>query len=111
MVLICPHLLITNRLQLVIGPQLEPDKDSQSLFEKSSLDGMTQSVLQQLCTVIKDKSKQLFKDFLENGNLFNPSETLTNKSESCPPNNISVERVCGELDTKIKQAPNCNISS
>ena len=58
-----PNLLITNRL-LVIGPQLEPDKVSQSLFEKSSLDDMTQSVLQQLCTVIKDKSKQLFKDFL-----------------------------------------------
>ena len=33
-----PNLLITNRLQLVIGPQLEPDKVSQSLFEKSSLD-------------------------------------------------------------------------
>jgi hypothetical protein len=32
------HLLKTNRLQLVIGPQLEPDKVSQSLFEKSSLD-------------------------------------------------------------------------
>jgi hypothetical protein len=58
-----PNLLITNRL-LVIDPQLEPDKVSQSLFEKSSLDDMTQSVLQQLCTVIKDKSKQLFKDFL-----------------------------------------------
>jgi hypothetical protein len=59
-----PNLLITNRLQLAIGPQLEPDKVSQSLFEKYSLDDMTQSVLQQLCTVIKDKSKQLFKDFL-----------------------------------------------
>jgi hypothetical protein len=90
---------------------LEPDKVSQSLFEKSSLDDMTQSVLQQLCTVIKDKSKQLFKDFLENGKFCNPSETLAKKSESCPPNNISVERVFGELDTKIKQAPNCNISN
>jgi hypothetical protein len=106
-----PHLLITDRLQLVICPQLEPDNVSQSLFEKSSLDGMTQSVLQQLCTVIKDKSKQLFKEFLKNGNVFNPSETLAKKSESCPPNNISVERACGELDTKIKQAPNCNISN
>jgi hypothetical protein len=38
-----PNLLITNRLQLVIGPQLEPDKVSPSLFEKSSLDDMTQS--------------------------------------------------------------------
>ena len=103
--------MITNRLQLVIGPQLEPDKDNQSLFEKSSLDDMTQSVLQQLCTVIKDKSTQLFKDFLENDNFLNPSETLAKKSESCPPNNISVERVFGELDTKIKQAPNCNISN
>jgi hypothetical protein len=91
-----PHLFIANMLQLVIGPQLEPDKDSQSLFKKSSFDGMTQSVIQ---------------DFLENGNFFNPSETLAKKSESCPPNNISVERVCGELDTKIKQAPNCNISN
>jgi len=98
-----PHLLITNRLQL------EPDKVSQSLFEKSSLDNITQSVLQQLCTVIKDNSKQLFKDFLENGKFCNPSETLARKSESCPPNNISVERVFGELDTKIKQAPNCNV--
>ena len=106
-----PNLLKTNRLQLVIGPQLEPDNVSQSLFEKSSLDDKTQSVLQQLCTVIKDKSKQLFKDFLENGKFCNPSETLAKKSESCPPNNISVERVFGELDTKIKQAPNCNISN
>jgi hypothetical protein len=39
-----PNLLITNRLQLVSGPQLEPDKVSQSLFKKSSLDDMTQSV-------------------------------------------------------------------
>ena len=78
-----PNLLITNKL-LVIDPQLEPDKVSQSLFEKSSLDDMTQSVLQQLCTVIKDKSKQLFKDFLENGKFCNPSETLAKKSESCP---------------------------
>jgi hypothetical protein len=69
-------------LQLVIGPQLEPDKDSQSLFKKSSLDGMTQSVIQ---------------NFLEKGNFFNPSETLAKKSESCPPNNISVERVCVEM--------------
>jgi hypothetical protein len=38
-----PHLLIANMLQLVIGPQLESDKDSQSLFEKSSLDSMTQN--------------------------------------------------------------------
>ena len=72
---------------------------------------MTQSDLQQLCTVIKEKSKHLFKDFLENGKFCNPSETLAKKSESCPPNNISVERVFGELDTKIKQAPNCNISN
>jgi hypothetical protein len=36
-----PNLLITNRLQLVIGPQLETDQVSQSLFEKSSLDDMT----------------------------------------------------------------------
>ena len=72
---------------------------------------MIQSVLQQLCTVIKDKSKQLFTNFLENGNFFNPSETLAKISVSCPPNNISVEGVFGELDTKIKQAPNCNISN
>ena len=77
-----PNLLITNRLQLVIGPQLAPDKVSQSLFEKSSLDDMTQSVLLQLCTVIKNKSKQLFKDFLENGKFCNPSETLAKKSEA-----------------------------
>jgi hypothetical protein len=35
-----PNLLITNKL-LVIDPQLEPDKVSQSLLEKSSLDDMT----------------------------------------------------------------------
>jgi hypothetical protein len=44
-------------LQLVIGPQLERDKDSQSLFKKSSLDGMTQSVIQ---------------NFLEKGNFYYP---------------------------------------
>ena len=33
-----PNVLITNRLQLVIGPQLELGKVSQSLFEKSSLE-------------------------------------------------------------------------
>jgi hypothetical protein len=33
-----PTFLTTNRLQLVIGPQLELGKVSQSLFEKSSLE-------------------------------------------------------------------------
>jgi hypothetical protein len=32
-----PNLLITNRLQLVIGPQLETDQVSQSLFERNLL--------------------------------------------------------------------------
>jgi hypothetical protein len=59
---------------------------------KSSLDGMTQSVIQ---------------NFLEKGNFFNPSESLAKKSESCPPNNIPVERVCGELmcNTFISLSP------
>jgi hypothetical protein len=35
--------------------------------------------------------------WLENGKFCNPSETLGKKSEACPPNNISVERVFGEL--------------
>jgi hypothetical protein len=55
--------------------------------------------------------QSVIQNFLEKGNFFNPSETLAKKSESCPPNNISVERVCGELDTKIKQAPNCVINT
>ena len=66
-----PNVLITNRLQLVIGTQLEPDKVSQSLFEKSSLDDMTQSVQ-------KKKIKETIQKDLEDIWIWNNIETIEN---------------------------------
>ena len=66
-----PNLLITNRLQLVIGSQLEPDKVSQSLSEKSSLDDMTQSVQ-------KKKIKETIQKDLEDIGIWNNIATIEN---------------------------------
>ena len=66
-----PNLLITNRLQLVIGSQLEPDKVSQSLSEKSSLDDMKQSVQ-------KKKIKETIQKDLEDIGIWNNIATIEN---------------------------------
>jgi hypothetical protein len=58
-------------LQLVIGPQLETDQVSQSLFEKSSLDDMTQSVQ-------KKKIKETIQKDLEDIGIWNNIETIEN---------------------------------
>ena len=66
-----PNLLITNRLQIFIGPQLETDQVSQSLFEKSSLDDMTQSAQ-------KKKIKETIQKDLEDIGIWNNIETIEN---------------------------------
>ena len=58
-------------MQLAIGPQLEPDKVSRSLFEKSSLDDMTQSVQ-------KKKMKEKIQKDLEDMGIWNNIETIEN---------------------------------
>jgi hypothetical protein len=82
------HLLITNRLQLVIGPQLEPDKVSQSLFEKSSLDDMTQSVQ-------KKKIKETIQKDWEDIGIWNNIKTIEN--------NLTKMKTKNEKATALKQ--------
>ena len=48
----------------------------------------------------------LFKDFLPGERYHDPSDTLVQQSQSCPPNNISVERAFGHLDQKLLFCPN-----
>jgi hypothetical protein len=86
-----PNLLITNRVQLVIGPQLETDQVSQSLFDKSSLNDMTQSVQ-------KKKIKETIQKDLEDIGIGNNIETIEN--------NLTKMKTKNEKATALKQQIN-----
>jgi hypothetical protein len=60
---------------------------------------------------LKLKIEVLFKDCLSNGKLYEPDENIIIDSETCAPNNITVERVISKLDTSIKSSPNSNTYS
>jgi hypothetical protein len=86
-----PNLLITNRVQLVIGPQLETDQVSQSFFEKSSLNDMTQSVQ-------KKKIKETIQKDLEDIGIWNNIETIEN--------NLTKMKIKNEKATAMQQQIN-----
>jgi hypothetical protein len=83
-----PNLLITNRLQICIDPQLETDQVSQSLFEKSSLDDMKQSAQ-------KKKIKETIQKDLEDIGIWNNIETIEN--------NLTKMKTKNEKATALKQ--------
>ncbi|CAG2192052.1 unnamed protein product [Mytilus edulis] len=105
-----PPFLLQNTLQLLPGPTLPLDPVTEILFKPSfSLDAATESFLKRFCIKLMEKSKSLFKDFLPSGKFFEPSDNSMESTKSCPSNNISVERVFGQLDAELKRAPHCSL--
>jgi hypothetical protein len=47
------------------------------------------------------KCEKLFTDFLEGGKYYEPSDDTVMETESCPPNNITVERLMAKLDLQM----------
>ena len=95
-----PNLLITNRVQLVIGPQLETDQVSQSFFEKSSLNDMTQSVQ-------KKKIKETIPKDLEDIGIWNNIETIENNLTKMKTKNAKATAVKQQINMckEIVQVP------
>lgn len=106
-----PSLLLKNNISVFYGPFEPPDFISQSLFMSSHLDIQTEQILARLARVLKIKCESLFKDFIEGGKYYKPSEFLIKEATSCPSNNITVERLMAKLDSQLRTAPTANISS
>jgi hypothetical protein len=99
-------------LTLLFGPSTVLDDVSKHLFLYSNLDEKTGLYIKRFCMALKLKVEVLFKDFLPNGKLYEPDENIIIDSETCAPNNITVERLMAKLDTNyIKSSPNSNTSS
>jgi hypothetical protein len=104
-----PNFLLQNSIHLLPGPVSPPDLVTQSFFSSTSTDTVTQSLLKRFCTKLREKCSALFKDFPPSGKYFEPTQTLIESSETCPSNNISVERVFGKLDSELHRAPHCSL--
>jgi hypothetical protein len=97
-------------ISLFFGPFKPLSAVVDSLF-KPSLDEDTKIILKSLCTALKAKCEKLFTDFLEGGKYYEPSGDTVMETESCPPNNITVERLMAKLDLQMKSAPTANIDT
>jgi len=58
-----------------------------------------------------EKCKKLFSDHLEGGKHFDPTDLKIDEAKSCPSNNISLERLMGQLDRHRTISPNISIDS
>lgn len=58
-----------------------------------------------------EKCKKLFSDHLEGGKHFDPTDLKIDEVKSCPSNNISLERLMGQLDRHRTISPNISIDS
>lgn len=81
-----PDLLLTNQTSLFFGPFLPPSPVSQSLFKPCHLDIHTRNILTCLCSSLKSKCESLFKEFLDGGKYYEPSDQLIEITKSCLPN-------------------------
>jgi hypothetical protein len=106
-----PKLLLENKVSLSLGPSTVLDDVSKHLFLSSNLDEKTKLYLKRFCMALKLEVEVLFKDFLPNGKLYEPDANIIIHSETCAPNNITVERLMAKLDTSIKSSPNSNTYS
>ena len=107
-----PKLLFENKVSLLFGPSTVLDDVSKHLYLYSNLDEKTGLYIKRFCMALKLKVEVLFKDFLPNGKLYEPDENIIIDSETCAPNNITVERLMAKLDTSyIKSSSNSNTYS
>ena len=80
---------------------------SEISFEK----GLVSELLVEMFNSIRDKSQKLFKDFLPDNKFFSPSTELYNISNSCPTNNITLEKLMAQVDRSVSHAPNANVKT
>lgn len=106
-----PLLLVTNSIHLFHGPFQPVDEVHLSLFGPCEFDSLCIDISKRLCSLLNSKCKHLFKDFLEGGKYFNPSDSLIQCAKLCPPNNISVERLMAKLDSNLKSASMASVST
>ena len=106
-----PKLLLENKVSLSFGPSTVLDDVSKHLFLTSNLDGKSELFLKRFCMALILEVEVLFKDFLPNGKLYEPDANIIINSETCAPNNITVEPLMAKLDTSIKSSPNSNTYS
>ena len=80
------------------------------LTENSDLDTQTSALLTRLFgSILEDCLRQL-KEQLPGGKYDEPTEEVRRQAQSCTGNNISGERVFGQLDYQLKRAPNANVT-
>ncbi|XP_021353981.1 uncharacterized protein LOC110450679 [Mizuhopecten yessoensis] len=105
-----PNLLLTNNIRLFPGP-CSPVDDVHTYLLSENVSEFCPMILQKLCHVLKLKGDHLVKDFLPGGSLNCPSAILVEKSKSCPPHNITVERLMAKVDRSMKCSPNITINT
>ncbi|XP_056002923.1 uncharacterized protein LOC125662868 [Ostrea edulis] len=105
-----PSLAMNHELRFFYGP-LFNDETAEFLFEMSFNDDLTCVFLKKFSCVLKDKVQKLFSEFLTGGKYFNVNCEVLKECLSCTSNNISVERIMGQLDFKLHVAPNSNVNN
>ncbi|CAC5419301.1 unnamed protein product [Mytilus coruscus] len=67
--------------------------------------------LGQMALSILSKCRKFFTNYLPGGKYHNPSLKTINESSTCPSNNISLERMMGQLDRQKTISPNISLTT
>ncbi|CAC5381759.1 unnamed protein product [Mytilus coruscus] len=67
--------------------------------------------LGQMALSILSKCRKFFTNYLPGGKYHNPSLKTINESSTCPSNNISLERMMGQLDHQKTISPNISLTT
>ena len=90
-----------------------PSKDAiyDSLLTPNDNDGMTQEILQVLCSAFSLLVSRLTDDHLPDGRYDCPSENLKKETQSVPKTNTISERDFAKLDRLLREKPNASTLS
>ncbi|XP_062621623.1 uncharacterized protein LOC134283186 [Saccostrea cucullata] len=106
-----PSALLKREIKLFEGPDFY-DPVSDFLCSMSLNDDLTCVFIKRCISVLIDKAKKLFADFLEGGKYFNSCSTeFFKECSSCSTNNITIERLMGQLDFKLKYAATSSVNT
>ena len=102
--------LLRNNVRLFPGPPVH-GTIYDILFNIQSDDSAVKEILQIFCRSLCVKCQSLFKEFINDGKYNNPTSEIQRMAESCPTDNICVERLMAKVDSKLKQTPTLNTNS
>ncbi|XP_061186880.1 uncharacterized protein LOC133195007 [Saccostrea echinata] len=106
-----PSVLLNREIKLFEGPDFY-DPVCDFLYSVSVNDDLTCVFIKRCTTVLIAKAKKLFADFLDGGKYFNAcSKNFFKECSSCSTNNISIERLMGQLDFKVKYAATSSVNT